>query len=218
MLIIDDDESVRDYLRVLLEQAGYAVTALDEGRHAIDHLKRDPVDAIVLDLMMPSMDGWAVANALQADPVLRAIPIIVFTAADGAPPAGVAAKLVKPSTPEELLATIDRVIARERRRQRRYPARFDVRATTSGRRSITATTHDVSEGGLSFETTVAPRIGERINVILDLEVHGMAAMEVKVRHVAPARRGWRVGAQLVSFQYNAVGFDAELARLAQSSP
>jgi CheY-like chemotaxis protein len=216
VLIVDDEEAVRDYLRVLLEQAGYSVLALGDGQSALDFLQRLRVDAVLVDLMMPGVDGWEVTRIMRSDARLRTIPIIVFSAAGDAAPPGVAATLLKPSTAEELLATVDRVLAGERRKRPRYPARFDVRANTSGR-SILTTTRDVSSGGLSFETADAPQVGERISLIVSLAVNGVAAMEVRVKHVAPARSGWRVGAELMSVQYNAVGYDAELALLAQST-
>ena len=216
MLIVEDDESVREYLRMLLEQAGYSVIAVENGATALAFLRRVRVDVIVLDLMMPVLDGWTVSDTMQSDPQLAHIPIVVFTAAADRAPPGVAATLLKPSTPEDLIATIERVLTPNRRRSPRYPARLELHATSADR-SIQSTTHDVSRGGLSFDAAVPPRIGERIRLTVDLTVHGVAALEVEVRHVARAPSGWRVGTQLLSFHSNAVGFDAQLAQIAQSS-
>lgn len=215
MLVVEDDESVREYLRILLEQAGYSVIALENGATALAYLRRVRADVIVLDLMMPVLDGWAVTETMQREPQLAGIPIVVFTAAGERAPPGVAATLVKPSTPDDLLATIERVLTPNRRRSPRYAARLDVHATSADR-SIQSTTHDLSSGGLSFDAAVAPRIGERIRLTVDLTIHGVAAMDVEVRHVARAPSGWRVGTQLLSFHSNAVGFDAQLAQIAQS--
>jgi CheY-like chemotaxis protein len=216
VLIVEDDESVREYLRILLEQAGYSVIAVDNGGTALAFLRRVRADVIVLDLMLPVLDGWTVAATMQRDPQLARIPIIVFTAAGGSAPPGVAATLVKPSTPDDLFATIERVLAPNRRRSPRYAARFELQAT-SAERSIQSTTHDLSSGGLSFDAAVAPRIGERIRLIVDLAVHGVTAIDAEVRYVARARTGWRVGTQLLSFHSNAVGFDAQVAQLAHST-
>jgi CheY-like chemotaxis protein len=216
VLIVEDDESVREYLRILLEQAGYSVMVVDNGATALAYLRQVRADVIVLDLMMPVLDGWTVVETMQRDAQLSRIPIIVFTG-DARAPAGVAATLVKPSTPEDLLDTIDRVLTPNRRRSPRYAARLYVHATSPDR-SLESTTHDVSSGGLSFDTAVAPRVGERIRLTVDLTVHGVAAMDVEVRHVARAQLGWRVGTQLLAFHSNAVGFDAQLAQLAQSIP
>ena len=182
--------------------------------------RRSPIcrvrtDVIVLDLMLPVLDGWTVTATMQRDPQLCRIPIIVFTAAGGRAPQGVAATLVKPSTADDLLGAVARVLTRNRRRSPRYAARFDVHATSSIR-TIQSKTHDVSSGGLSFEAAIAPEIGERIRLTVDLSAHGVAALDVEVRHVARGPFGWRVGTELLSVHSNAAGFDAQLALLAQS--
>jgi len=214
VLIVDDDESVRDYLRILLEQAGYSVIAVADGQLALAYLARVRADVILLDLMMPVVDGWTFAEAVRADQALGRIPIIVFSAAGDPRLPGAVATLIKPSTAEELLATVERVLAGERRRNRRYAARFDVHATST-RASIHTTTRDVSSGGLSFDCAIAPTVGERLRLQVELATHGVAAMEVEVRHVAPTDGGWHVGTRLLALQSNAIGFNAALTRLAQ---
>ena len=166
--------------------------------------------------MMPVVDGWTFAAAVHADRTLGRIPIIVFSAAGDPRLPSVAATLIKPSSAEELLATVERVLAGERRRNRRYSASFDVHATST-RASIRTTTRDVSSGGLSFDCVIAPIVGERLRLQVELDAHGVAAMEVEVRHVAPTDGGWRVGTRLLALQSNAVGFDAVLAHLAYAS-
>jgi DNA-binding response OmpR family regulator len=217
VLIVDDDASVREYLRILVEQAGYSAMPVDDGRTALAYLARMRADVILLDLMMPHVDGWSFVEAMHANRELSRIPIIVFSGAvDGALP-GVAATLVKPSTPDVLLETIERVLAGDRRRTPRFPARFDLHA--SGRAAaIQTTTLDISRGGLSFDCAVAPRVGERLHLTVELAVNGATTMEVEVRHVARAAAGWRVGAELLAFESNADGFDAELALLALAAP
>jgi len=216
VLIVEDDESVREYLRILLEQAGYSVIALEDGKTALAFLARVRVDVVLLDLMMPVLDGWTFAATAQANPLLSRLPIIVFSAAGERALPGVAATLIKPSSADEILATIARVLTGNRRRRPRFAARFDLRASASGQ-LIATHTRDVSDGGLSFDSAFAPRIGDRLRVIVDLAVHGVAEMEVEVRHVAPAHGGWHVGTQLLVVQSNAVGFDAELALLARGA-
>ncbi|MGZ6511240.1 MAG: PilZ domain-containing protein, partial [Actinomycetota bacterium] len=89
--------------------------------------------------------------------------------------------------------------------------------STASSSALGMTTRDVSTGGLSFDTTVAPSIGERMSLTIDLAIHGVTAMEVEVKDVAPTPSGWRVGAQFRNFHYNAIGFDAELALLVRST-
>ena len=70
MLIVEDDDSVREYLRMLLEQAGYSVIAVENGATALAYLRRVRTDVVVLDLMLPVLDGWSVAETMQRDPQL----------------------------------------------------------------------------------------------------------------------------------------------------
>jgi DNA-binding response OmpR family regulator len=213
VLIVDDDASVREYVRMLLEQTGYSVMTVDDGHTALAYLGRVRADVILLDLMMPVLDGWSFAEAVRADRELSRIPIIVYSASvDGALP-GVAATLLKPSTPEELLSTIERVLTADRRRSPRYPARFSVHAAGSGN-SPRTTTHNISSGGISFDTTSQTYVGERLRVVVELAVNGTVVMEVMVRHAVRTPKGWRVGAELLTVESNATGFDAELALLA----
>jgi CheY-like chemotaxis protein len=207
---------VRDYLRALLEQAGYTVFAVGDGRIALAYLKQVRVDAILLDLMMPKMSGWEVVQTLQADPLLKRIPIVVFSAVGDDPVPGATVTLVKPSTPELVLNEVQRVVRGDRRRAPRFPAHFGV-ATTTSVGALRTFTRDVSAGGLCFESSIAPPVGERMRLTVDLAVHGVVAVDAEVRHVAPVDSGWRIGTQFLTFQQNAVGFVAELQLLARST-
>jgi CheY-like chemotaxis protein len=215
VLIVEDDESVRDYLRTVLEQAGYAVTAVTDGERALAYLEHSAVDVILLDLMMPVRDGWETAAALQADPVLCMTPIIVVSALGELAPPGVAATLTKPGGLDDLLPVIQRVLqgGTDRRRTERYPACLDV-LTSLKTSEVRMRTRDVSQGAMSFDAPMAPRVGERLSLTVDLAVHGAATVDVEVRNVAAGERGWRVGAQFVEFHENADGFAAVLASLA----
>jgi DNA-binding response OmpR family regulator len=82
VLVIDDDESVRDLMQRSLSKDGYHVETAADGRTGLEmarHLK--PV-VITLDVMMPSMDGWAVLTALKADAVTADIPVVMLTIVD----------------------------------------------------------------------------------------------------------------------------------------
>jgi CheY-like chemotaxis protein len=216
VLVVDDGEAAREAMRATLEAAGYSVTTLPDGRIAQAFLQRTTVDALVLDLAVTLIDGPALLKSVQADPRLRHIRVVVLCSVGVPTPPGVAARLVKPAPPAELVSALDRVLAGERRQSLRYPARFDVH-TTSAYSALRTMTRDISAGGLSYISEVAPQVGERISLTVDLAVHGVAAMEVEVRHVAPAPAGWHIGTRFVSFQYNAIGFEAEVALLARST-
>ncbi|NCO34372.1 MAG: hybrid sensor histidine kinase/response regulator [Armatimonadetes bacterium] len=82
VLIVDDDTITRDLLSTNLHEAGYRVEAAEDGVQALDLLHRQPFDAVLLDLIMPNMDGFQVLEQMKADDSLRHIPVIVISAVD----------------------------------------------------------------------------------------------------------------------------------------
>jgi CheY-like chemotaxis protein len=114
VLIIDDDPPVVNGLREFLEGEGYGVAVAGDGRAALEQLRRGlrPC-AIVLDLMMPVMDGWDFRHEQLQDAELSAIPVIVITAA-GFSDVSMKAQLgdvefvPKPLSPSDLLAALER--------------------------------------------------------------------------------------------------------------
>ena len=79
ILVVEDEPKAGDYLQTGLTESGYVV---DLARNGVDglHLARDfAYDAIVLDVMMPQMDGWSVLNALKADSKTAGIPVVMVT-------------------------------------------------------------------------------------------------------------------------------------------
>jgi CheY-like chemotaxis protein len=85
ILVVDDDPALRELLRRLLEREGYAVQEAENGRAALARLRHAPPGLIVLDLMMPEMDGFDFVTAVRRDEAWRTIPIIVVTAKDLTP-------------------------------------------------------------------------------------------------------------------------------------
>jgi len=82
VLLVDDDKDQRERLRGWLEGEQWVVQETANGREALSRLQADKPDVILLDLMMPEMDGFAVVAALQKEPRWRNIPVIVITARD----------------------------------------------------------------------------------------------------------------------------------------
>jgi CheY-like chemotaxis protein len=81
VLVVDDDDSIREITQMALEiVAGWNVLAADGGAQAIELAKQHHPDAVLLDLMMPVVDGRATFEALQADESTRDIPVILLTA------------------------------------------------------------------------------------------------------------------------------------------
>ncbi len=80
VLVVDDIEANRDVLTRRLEREGYQVATAENGRQALDRLRAETFDLVLLDIMMPEMDGYDVLQHLKADEVLRHIPVIMISA------------------------------------------------------------------------------------------------------------------------------------------
>jgi DNA-binding response OmpR family regulator len=78
--IIDDEAPICDMLRRLFQRVGWAATCLTDSTVAYRALKAAPVDAVLLDLMMPGVDGFGVLAAIRSDPVLATTPVIFYSA------------------------------------------------------------------------------------------------------------------------------------------
>jgi CheY-like chemotaxis protein len=82
LLVVDDIEPNREVLARTLERLGYSVTGAENGRRALEVLEATNIDLVLLDIMMPEMDGYQVLEQRQADPRLRSIPFIMISALD----------------------------------------------------------------------------------------------------------------------------------------
>jgi CheY-like chemotaxis protein len=116
VMAVDDDPVIRNLLEVNLEMEGHEVVTAVDGRDALDKIHADPPDLILLDVMMPNVDGWQVARELKGDPVTRRIPLVFLTArameADvrKGTEIGVESYVTKPFDPIELMRLIDRLL------------------------------------------------------------------------------------------------------------
>jgi DNA-binding response OmpR family regulator len=80
VLVVDDEPKIRQFLKGALEMHAYEALTASDGEQALAILRDEPVDLILLDLMMPGIDGYEVDRRLKADPKLKAIPVIIVTA------------------------------------------------------------------------------------------------------------------------------------------
>jgi CheY-like chemotaxis protein len=116
VLVVDDDRDIRNVIQATLEVAGYDVTVAASGAEALGKLRRRSFDAILLDIMMPEMDGYAVLEQLRSMPSRADIPVVVVTAKHD--PNGVSREvefgavdhLAKPFFAQELEAVVERAI------------------------------------------------------------------------------------------------------------
>ena len=120
ILVADDDLDIRDLVAFKLEQAGFDVTAVDNGLSALTSARETPPDLVVLDVMMPGMSGIEVCRELRGDQVTAGLPIILLTARaqEGDVEVGFGAGaddyIVKPFSPRELVKRVEAVLARMR--------------------------------------------------------------------------------------------------------
>ena len=82
VLIVDDERKNRDLLEVMLGGQGYELATVTCGEDALAHIAEHVPDIILLDVMMPGMDGYKVTAVLKADPVTAHVPIVLLTALD----------------------------------------------------------------------------------------------------------------------------------------
>ena len=80
ILLVEDDPDMRDILSFWLSGEGYAVTGAANGWEAIQTARAEPFDAVVLDLLMPGVDGFQTCRYMRHDAALRNLPVIMFSA------------------------------------------------------------------------------------------------------------------------------------------
>lgn len=79
VLIVEDEQSMQRALKNKLEHAGYAVIAANDGEEAIDALRSSKPDLVLLDLIMPKLDGISVLRQMKSDDALRGVPVVILT-------------------------------------------------------------------------------------------------------------------------------------------
>lgn len=119
VVYIEDDQEMIDLVVLILTRRGFEIKGAHGGRNGLDLVLQDPPDLVLLDLMMPGMDGWEVYQQLKAGEKTREIPVIIVTARAqaidrvlGLHIARVDDYISKPFRPSELVTSIDNVMAR----------------------------------------------------------------------------------------------------------
>jgi DNA-binding response OmpR family regulator len=120
VLCIEDEEEMIDLIKLILERKGFEVLGAVGGKEGLEVIRREMPDLILLDLMMPEVDGWEVFRQMRADEQLKDIPVIVVTAKAqsidkvlGLHIAKVDDYVTKPFGPQELLRSVNKVLAME---------------------------------------------------------------------------------------------------------
>lgn len=115
ILAVDDDPNIREFLRQELEAAGYRVNEASDGIEAINMIKKQRPDLIILDIMMPKMSGFDVAAVIKNDPATMDIPIIILSIIEDRERGyrvGIDKYLTKPVNTDELLHEIEMLISK----------------------------------------------------------------------------------------------------------
>jgi DNA-binding response OmpR family regulator len=117
VLIAEDDRNIVELLSFILERDGYEVAAVLDGEAAIERLRSDPPDMMILDVMLPKLNGFEVLKLLKADPALRSLPVIILTAKGQAhdrrmaEEIGVDAFMTKPFSNRDVVEAVRRATA-----------------------------------------------------------------------------------------------------------
>jgi len=131
ILVVDDDPDVREALKIILEQSGYQVITARNGIEGLTSLKVDQPDLMILDLLMPKMDGFSVLKEIESPRWLgsKDIPVIVLTAVreeasrrryelETGVELGAACYLEKPINPDTILEKVRRLIRSKQKKRR----------------------------------------------------------------------------------------------------
>ena len=118
VVCVEDDPEIIELIKFILDRKGFEFIGVLGGHEGLETMRRVKPDLVLLDLMMPEMDGWEVYKRMKADETLRNIPVIVVTA-DGQPITRVLglhiAKvddfITKPFGPQDLVRSIEKVLS-----------------------------------------------------------------------------------------------------------
>ena len=118
VLLVEDEPNIVESLRFLLERAGFDVSVETEGPSALESVLQTPPDVLVLDVMLPELDGFEVLRQLRANAMTRALPVLMLTAKgqkenrETAFEAGADAFITKPFSNTEIVDAVSSLAAR----------------------------------------------------------------------------------------------------------
>ena len=147
ILIVEDETDIAELIRYNVERAGFEARVVRDGQQALQVLRREVPDLLVLDLMLPGMDGLELCRRLRSEPATRALPIIMVTAkgeeADRVVGLELGADdyLVKPFSPRELVARLRAML------RRREPPALETERLVAGELTLDHGRHEVTRHG-----------------------------------------------------------------------
>lgn len=117
VLIAEDEPHIVESLSFVLQREGFSVVSVLDGEAALRHLRSDPPDLVILDLMLPRMNGFEVLKAVKSDPALQSVPVLILTAKGQAQDRrmaeeiGVDSFMTKPFSNRDIVAQVHRLTA-----------------------------------------------------------------------------------------------------------
>lgn len=169
ILVVDDDPDILEIVQVNLEGAGFEVIGASNGLEALKRVRRESVDLVILDVMMPKMDGWEVLREIEADPRTAKVPVIMLTCLSADPDIlqglqeGAVEYITKPFDSDRLVAiasvllnVFDQSMREERRHQliARWQRLID--PTPSGMSVVPMLSFDENEGAAGSGLAAGP--------------------------------------------------------------
>jgi two-component system response regulator VicR len=117
IICVEDEAEMIDLIRLILSHHGFEVKGANGGKEGLEIIRKELPDLVLLDLMMPDMDGWEVYQQMKADDATKGIPVIVVTAKAqsidkvlGLHIAKVDDYIAKPFSPQELVNSVENVL------------------------------------------------------------------------------------------------------------
>jgi CheY-like chemotaxis protein len=184
ILVVDDGADNREVLRRRLERSGHAVEMAEHGRRALELLTTAPFDLVLLDVLMPELDGFAVLEAIKGNAALRDIPVIMISALDEMPSIvrcierGAEDYLPKPFDPVLLRARINASLEKKRFRDQEVEYLREVGRVIEAATAVEAGTY--RQGALGPVAQRADELG-RLARVFDSMVVRMRAREERLR-------------------------------------
>ena len=181
VVVVEDDRRSFDLLRVYLEAAGARVVSARDGEEGLDTVRRLSPAGVILDILLPGIDGWEVLAQLKADPGTAAIPVIVVSMLDERGRGftlGAAEYLVKPVGKDQLLAALYRAAAMPERKRTVVAIDDDPLAVELVRASLEPEGWTVLGAATGQEGLALIRERQPSAVLLDLLMPGMDGFEV----------------------------------------
>jgi adenylate cyclase len=176
LLVVDDDAMNRDMMARRLQRSGFNVITAENGRVALEHLKRQSFDLVLLDIIMPELDGFHTLEFIKADPKIRHLPVIMLTALDDVDStvrcieAGAEDYVPKPFNPVILYARLNASLEKKRLRdqEQAYLAELQAERANSDRLLLNVLPKAVADRLKQGERTIVDSFREATVVFADI--------------------------------------------------